>query len=120
MSETEEPGEVLSGALVPAPPAAEMRYDDEGPGQKVARVLVRVEWADGKVREYDALEPDRFDINDPETDFVLAPMRTSVRPQGAAGFMPMNAALPRVRLSFTASPRHSMHIRTELTAEPRD
>jgi hypothetical protein len=65
------------------------------------------------------LEPDKFDMNDPETDFTVAPMRTSVRPQGAAGFMPMNAVLPRVRLSFTASPRHSMHIRTEMTAGPR-
>lgn len=108
--------EPVTGEVVKAPSAAEMRYDDE-PG-KVARVLVRVDYADGRIREYEALEPEGFDMNDPETDLTFAPMRMSMQ-SGGSPFMPMTAALPSLRLKFRASPRHSMSIRTERTAEPR-
>jgi len=111
---SEEAGEI-SGEVVQAPPVAEMRYDDE-PGA-VARVLVRVDYADGRVREYEALEPEDWDMNDPEADVTFAPMRMSVQ-SGGSPLMPMTAALPALRLKFRANPRHQMHIRTERTAEP--
>lgn len=111
---SEEAGEI-SGEVVQAPPVAEMRYDDE-PGA-VARVLVRVDYADGRVREYEALEPEEFKMNDPETDLSFRPMRMSVQAPGSP-MMGMTAAVPNLRLSFRANPRHQMHIRTERTAEP--
>ncbi len=98
------------------PPAADMRYDDED-ANRVARVLVRVEWAGGKIREYEAEDPEGFKMNDPETDLSLAPMRMSVQAAGSP-VVPMMAAVPSLRLSFRANPRHNMHIRTERTAGP--
>lgn len=99
------------------PPAADMRYEDEDP-DAVARVFVRVEWKDGKIREYEALEPQAFMMNDPENEMPrLAPMRMAVQ-SGGSPVVPMMAAVPELRLSFTAHPRHNMVIRTERTAEP--
>lgn len=105
----------ISGEVVQAPPAADMRYDDE-PG-RVARVLVRVDWADGKIREYEALDPDDFQMNDPETDMSFGSMGMSAHGIGG-GTVRMMAAVPSLRLSFRANPRRNMHIRTERTAEP--
>lgn len=113
MSE-EEP---VSGEIVKAPPAAEMRYDDE-PG-KVARILVRVDYADGRIREYEALEPEGFEMNDPETDLSFGSMRMSVQ-SGGSPFVPMMAAVWSLRLKFRANPRRMAEIRTERTAGPRE
>ena len=107
--------EPVSGEIVKAPPAAEMRYDDE-PG-KVARVLVRVDYADGRVREYEALEPEDWDMNDPETDLSLGSMRMGVQ-SGGSPFVPMMAAVWSLRLKFRANPRRMTEIRTERTAGP--
>ena len=107
-----EPDEVtaISGEIVkrPAgvaatPPAADMRYDDEG---RVTRVFVRVEYEGGKIREYQAQEPQDFKINDPES----APSMVFGRGMSATR---------EVRLSFRPSPRWNLHIRTEATA-PED
>jgi hypothetical protein len=110
--------EPLPGEIVKAPPLADIRYEDEDAG-KVARVLVRVDYADGRIREYEALEPEEFDMNDPETDVSAAPTGVSVLAPGWRLAVPMVAMVPSLRLSFRANPRHQMHIRTERTAEPR-
>ena len=92
----------ISGEIVKAPPAAEMRYEETDP-DAVARVFIRVEYADGRIREYQAKEPRGFKINDPES----APSMVSSR-----GI----SATREVRLSFKPSPRWNLHIRTEATA----
>ena len=92
----------ISGEVVKAPPAAEMRYDDENP-DAVTRVLIRVEYADGRIREYQAREPQDFKINNPES----APSMV---------FSGGMSATREVRLSFKPSPRYNLHIRTEATA----
>jgi hypothetical protein len=92
----------ISGEVVKAPPAAEMRYEDENP-DAVARVFVRVEYADGRIREYQAREPQDFKINNPES----APSMV---------FSGGMSATREVRLSFKPSPRYNLHIRTEATA----
>ena len=96
----------LSGKIVkrPAEPAAaDARYDEE---DRVARVFVRVEYGDGRIREYQAREPLDFEINDPESapSMVFGGGRSATRP---------------VRLSFRPHPRWNLHIRTEATA-PED
>ena len=104
-----EPDEVaaISGEIVkrPAevamtPPPADMRYDDDS---AVTRVFVRVEYADGRIREYQAKEPQDFEINNPES----APSMVFSRGMSATR---------EVRLSFRPSPRWNLHIRTEATA----
>ncbi len=120
-----EPDETaaLSGEIVkrPAevattPPAADMRYTDD---KAVARVFVRVEYADGRIREYQAKEPQDFQMNDPESprSMVMSKSR-GVLPAGG-GFVPLTRAVSSLRLSFTAHPRWNLHIRTEATA-PED
>lgn len=94
------------------PAAADMRYDGEDTAT-VTRVFVRVEWAGGKIREYEAVEPQDFTMNDPETDVSLVPMKMAVQGHGSP-VVPMMAAVPSLRLSFTAHPRHNMHIRAEV------
>jgi hypothetical protein len=83
-----------------------MRYEDE-PSGAVARVFVRVEYADGRIREYQAVEPQDFQIREGMT------MRPAQMPgTGLTG----SAAFPSLRLSFKAHPRWNLHIRTEATA----
>ena len=106
MSEPEEiSGEIVKrGAEVATtPPAADMRYTDDS---AVACVFVRVEYADGRIREYQAKEPQDFKINNPES----APSMVFGRGMSATR---------EVRLSFRPSPRWNLHIRTEATA-PED
>ena len=114
MSEPDE-GAALSGEIVkrPAelavtPPAADMRYDGEG---HVTRVFVRVEWEGGRIREYQAQEPQDFDLKESMT-------ATQSKGRYSAGglFAPLSMAVPALRLSFTAHPRWNLHIRTEATA----
>ena len=109
----DEPDEVtaLSGEIVKrsaevatTPPAADMRYDDEE--GRVTRVFVRVEYEGGKIREYQAQEPQDFRINDPESAPSMA-------------FGRGMSATREVRLSFKPNPRWNLHIRTEATA-PED
>ena len=109
--------EVVEGALVPAP-AAQMRYEDENP-DAVARVLVRVEYADGRIREYEAAEPQEFRISNPQDMSTMSMRRTRLSVGGGGGFSPMSAMVPTLSLSFAAHPRHNMLIRTEATAAPR-
>ena len=87
----------ISGEIVKAPPAAEMRYEDADP-DAVARVFVRV--------EYQAKEPQDFKINDPES----APSMVFGRGMSASR---------EVRLSFRPNLRWNLHIRTEATAPER-
>ena len=104
----DEAGEVpaVSGEIVkrPAeaavmPPAADMRYDD----YTVTRVFVRVEYADGRIREYQARDPQDFKINNPENSPSMA-------------FGRGMSATREVRLRFRPHPRWNLHIRTEATA----
>ena len=108
MSEPEE----VAGQVVPAP-AAEMRYEDDSP---VTRVFVRVEWAGGKIREYDARDPQDFQMNQPESWSSASFQATGVSFSAGGIFVPQKAAVPSLRLSFKANPRRNMHIRTEATA----
>jgi len=98
--------EVISGEIVKRSEieaaAAETRYDDD----TVMRVFVRVEYADGRIREYQAREPQDFRVNNPEDAPSMAFSR--------GGF-----ATREVRLSFRPHPRWNLHIRTEATA-PED
>ena len=104
-----EPAEI-TGEIVKAPPAAEIRYEPEDP-DAVARVFVRVEYADGRIREYQAKEPQDFKVADGMT------MRQSKARISAGGiFVPLTQAVATLSLSFTAHPRHNIHIRTEATA----
>jgi hypothetical protein len=96
-----EPAEI-SGEIVQAPPAAEMRYEPENP-DAVTRVFVRVEYADGRIREYQSKEPRDFKVNNPES----APSMVFGRGMSATR---------EVRLSFRPNPRWNLHIRTEATA----
>ena len=98
----------ISGEIVKAPPAAEMRYEDENP-DAVTRVFVRVEYADGRIREYQAKEPQDFEIREGMT------MRPARLP-GFGAVLAGSAASPSLRLSFKAHPRWNLHIRTEATA----
>ena len=98
----------ISGEIVKAPPAAEMRYEDP---DAVTRVFVRVEYADGRIREYQAVEPQDFKITDGMT------MRQSKAKFSAGGiFVPLTQMVATLSLSFTAHPRRNIHIRTEATA----
>jgi len=108
-----EAGEPIEGALVSAPPVADMHYEDEEP-DKVDWVFVRVEYADGRIREYGARDPQNFTISNPESVSTMAFRRTGL----SAGGMGVVAAVPSLSLSFTANPRQGLHIRTEATAEP--
>jgi hypothetical protein len=104
-----EPSEI-SVEIVKAPPSAEMRYEPEDP-DAVARVFVRVEYADGRIREYRAKEPQDFKVADGMT------MRQSKARFSAGGiFVPLTQAVATLSLSFTAHPRWNLHIRTEATA----
>ena len=98
-------GEIVKrrAGLAVTPPAADMRYDDQ---DRVARVFVRVEYAGGRIREYQAKEPQDFKINNPED----APSMVFSRGMSATR---------EVRLSFRPHPRWNLHIRTEATA-PED
>jgi hypothetical protein len=100
----------ISGEIVKAPPAAEMRYEPDDP-DAVTRVFVRVEYADGRIREYQAKEPQDFKITDGMT------MRQSKARFSAGGiFVPLTNMVATLSLSFTAHPKRNIHIRTEATA----
>jgi hypothetical protein len=100
--------EPVSGKIVKAPPAAEMRYEDDDP-DAVTRVFIRVEYAGGKIREYQAKEPQDFEIREGMT------MRPALLP-GFGSVLAGSAASPSLRLSFKAHPLWNLHIRTEATA----
>jgi hypothetical protein len=111
--------EVVSGEIVKrgseisaTPPAADMRYQDD----TVARVFVRVEYADGRIREYQAREPQDFDMNDPSSFSSMKVARTGLSLPAGSGFSPVSRAMPSLRMSFVAHPKHNLHIRTEATA----
>ena len=116
MTEPEEiSGKIVkhSAEVVTTPPAADMRYTDDS---AVARVFVRVEYADGRIREYQAQEPQRFEMNDPESMSSMSFRQTGLSLPAGGGFSPVRAGVPSLRLSFTAHPKWNLHIRTERTA----
>ena len=115
MSEPEEiSGEIVKrGAEVAVTPTADMRYTDDS---AVARVFVRVEYADGRIREYQAKEPQDFRMNDPESMSSMVTSRSRGALPAGGGFVPLTRAVSSLRLSFTAHPRYNLHIRTERTA----
>ena len=99
-----------SGEIVKAPPAADVRYEPEDP-DAVARVFVRVEYADGRIREYQAQRPAGLQVADGMT------MRQSKAKYSAGGiFVPLTQTVATLSLSLTAHPRWNIHIRTEATA----
>ena len=100
----------ISGEIVKAPPAAEMRYEPENP-DAVTRVFIRVEYADGRIREYQAREPQDFRASE-----SMSVRTTGLSFPAGGGFSALSAAIPSLRLSFTAHPRWNLHIRTEATA----
>lgn len=114
MSETGPSEGVIEGALVPAP-TAQMRYEDAD-GDEVARVFVRVDYADGRVREYEAQKPQDFRISDPENISTMSFRTTGLSIGGGGGFRPMRAAVATLSVSFAANPRYNLLIRTERTA----
>ena len=115
--------EAVEGAVVPAPQPAGIRYEAETPPDAVTRVLVVVERADGSVKEYEARDPQNWQMNDPES--IAAQV---FRPTGFGigydnGLKTLMAGVPSLRLSFSAHPRHNLHIRNvrragEKTLEP--
>ena len=105
----------ISGEIVKAPSAVEMRYEPDDP-DAVTRVFVRVEYADGRIREYQAKEPQNFKINDPESVSSMVTGRTGLSFPAGGGFSSLTRAVSSLRLSFTAHPRYNLHIRTEATA----
>jgi len=98
------------------PPAADMRYTDD---RAVARVFIRVEYADGRIREYQAKEPRDFQMNDPESVSSMSFGMTGLLLPAGGGFSPLRRGVSSLRLSFTAHPKWNLHIRTERTA-PED
>jgi hypothetical protein len=105
----------ISGEIVGTPAAADMRYEPEDP-DAVTRVFVRVEYADGRIREYQAKEPRDFRINDPDAMSSMVSGRTGLSFPAGGGFSSLTRAVSSLRLSFTAHPRWNLHIRTERTA----
>jgi hypothetical protein len=115
MSETGTSDEAaLEGALVPAP-AEQIRYEEEDPG-KVTRVFVRVDYAGGRVREYEAREPQDFKISNPDDMPTMSFRQTRLSIGGPGGFRGLTAGVPTLSVSFAANPRRGLDIRTERTA----
>jgi len=109
-------GEIVKRSEVErTPPAADVRYTDDA----VTRVFVRVEYADGRIREYQAQEPQDFKMNDPESPSSMVMGKTRLSLPAGGGFVPLSRAVSSLRLSFTAHPKWNLHIRTEATA-PED
>jgi hypothetical protein len=107
MVRVSEPPEI-SGEVVKAPPPADMRYTDDS---AVKRVFVRVEYADGRIREYQAREPQDFQMGE-----SMAAREAGFAISAGGLFKAPTMVFPSLRLSFTANPRYNMHIRTEATA----
>ena len=100
----------ISGEIVKASPAVEMRYESEDP-DAVARVFIRVEYADGRIREWQAVEPQDFKVAD-----GMAVRQSKARFSAGGIFVPLTQMVATLSLSFTAHPRHNIHIRSEATA----
>jgi hypothetical protein len=109
--------DVIEGALAPAPQPADIRYEDETSPDTVTRVVVRVERADGTVKEYEAREPQAFEMSDPESFSAQVFRQTGLGIMSAGGARGLTAGVPSLRLSFTAHPRYNLHIRNSRTGE---
>lgn len=107
--------DALEGALVPAPQAAGVSWEDENAGE-VVKVLVVVTRRDGSVKEYEAREPHDFQMNDPESLSAQVIRQTRLGIGGGGGFRGLSAGVPSLRLSFTANPRYNLHIRNSLSS----
>ena len=110
--------EAVEGAVVPAPQPADIRYEDED-ADKVTRVLVVVERADGTIKEYEAREPADWQMNDPESLSAQVIRTTGLGLPSGGGFRGLMAGMPSLRLSFTANPRYNLHIRNVRTRDQR-
>jgi hypothetical protein len=104
-----------SGAIERAPQPAEIRYEDEMQPDAVTRVLVVVERADGSVKEYEAREPQDWQMNDPESSSAQVFRQTGL----GIGATRLTAGVPSLRLSFVAHPRYNLHIRNVRRAGER-
>jgi hypothetical protein len=104
--------EAVEGVLVPAPQSADIRYEDED-ADRVTRVLVVVERADGTVKEYEAREPQDWQMNDPESLSAQVIRTTGLGLPSGGGFRGLMAGVPSLRLSFSANPRYNLHIRNK-------
>ena len=100
----------ISGEVVKALPAADMRYEPDDP-DAVTRVFIRVEYADGRIREYQAREPQDFKVTD-----GMAARQSRAKFSAGGIFVPLTNMVATLSLSFTAHPRRNIHIRTEATA----
>jgi hypothetical protein len=111
--------EALSGQLVPAPPPADIRYDDKSADDRdrVANVLVVVTYGDGHVKEYEAREPADWQMNDPESFSAQVFRQTGLGIGSGSRFRGITAGVPSLRLSFTANPRYNLHIRNKRSEE---
>lgn len=88
---------------MPASPLADIHYEEE---REVDRVLIRIEYSDGTTHEYEAREPQDWELAERMTT-----RRTGVSIGGGdTGFV--SHAVPALRLTFTAHPRHNLHIST--------
>jgi len=103
---------VLEGALVPAPQPADIRYEEEG-ADDVVNVLVVVTHRDGRVKEYEAREPQDFKMSDPESISAQVFRQTGLALGAGGGFRGVTAGVPSLSLSFTAHPRYNLHIRNK-------
>jgi hypothetical protein len=88
-----------------------MRYTDDN---AVARVFVRVEYEDGRIREYQAREPQDFQVSE-----SMGIREAGFKVSAGGLFKAPSVVVPSLRVSFTANPRYNLHIRTERTA-PED
>jgi len=111
--------EAVEGAVVPAPQPADIRYEDED-ADKVTRVLVVVERADGSVKEYEARDPEDWQMNNPESPSAQVIRTTGLGLPSGGGFRGLMAGMPSLRLSFTANPRYNLHIRNKRAGDRPD
>jgi hypothetical protein len=107
MSDAED--SAVSGEIVAAP-AADIRYED---ASEVANVTVVVEYRDGRVKEYEAREPQDFQMNDPESISAQVFRQTGLALGAGGGFRGVTAGVPSLSLSFSAHPRYNLHIRNK-------
>lgn len=105
-----EDGAFIRTDMVVPEPAADIRYEDDEP-DKVANVLVVVTYVDGRVKEYEARQPENFTMNDPESISAQVFRQTGLALGSGDGFRGVTAGVPSLRLSFSAHPRYNLHIR---------
>lgn len=102
--------EAIEGALVPAPQPEGIRYEDED-ARRVILVRLVVERADGSAKEYEAREPENFQMSDPADLSTMAFRMTGLAIGAGGAFRGVQARTPTLSVSFAANPRRGLHIR---------